>query len=174
MLAVKGGALVADAAGNAVLSVSDSGRVRTLTVLPVSRRGECAERENNGVPNGGCDPVPTDLAMGADGFLYVSGLGAEVEGQIWKIDPDTGEIVRSWRRLPPLTGVAVDRRGNVYASSLFTGQIFRITPEGRRSSIAVPGPTGLALHSARLYVGSVDLAGGPGSVVELGTWAFDQ
>ena len=50
------------------------------------------------MPNGGCDPVPTDLAMGADGFLYVSGLGAEVEGRIWKIDPDTGKIVQQLAR----------------------------------------------------------------------------
>ena len=173
VLAVRGGALVADAAGNDVLFVSDSGKVRTLTVLPVSRSGDCADVENNGVAGGGCDPVPTDLAMGADGFLYVSGLGAEVEGFIWKVDPADGRIVQTWRGLPPLTGVAVDRSGNLYGSSLFAGSIIRITPDGDRSGIAVPGPTGLALHDGRLYAGSLDLSGAsPSTVQELGVWAF--
>ena len=172
VLAVRGDAYVADAAGNAVLFVSDSGTVRTVAVLPVSRRGACAEMENNGVPGGGCDPVPTDLFMPADGFLYVAGLGSEVEGLVWKIDPDTGRIVRSWRGFAPLAGVAVDEDGNVYASSLFGGTVTRVTPGGRRSAVEVPGATGLALHDGRLYVGSLDLAGGPGSVQRVGTWAF--
>ena len=150
VLAVNGGAYVADAGANDVLFVSNRGKVRTVAALPVSRRGECADAENNGVPNGGCDPVPTDMFMPADGMLYVSGLGAEVEGIIWKIDPETGKIVKSWRGLPPLTGVAVDEDGNVYGASLFAGAVFRITPSGARSSVEVPGPAGLGLHDGWL------------------------
>ncbi len=172
VVAVRGGALVADAAGNDVLSVSASGRVRTLTVLPVSRRGACADVENNGVPDGGCDPVPTGLDLGPDGSLYVSGLGGEVEGHIWRIDRSTGEIVQTWSEFPPLTGIAVDRHGNVYGSSLFAGAIVRITPDGRRSTVEAPAPTGLDVHDGRLYAGALDLAGGPGSVVTVDRRGF--
>lgn len=172
VLAVPGGAIVADAAGNDVLHVSDRGRVRTLTVLPVSRRGACADVENNGVAGGGCDPVPTGLDLGPDGSLYVSGLGAEVEGHVWKIDRSTGKIARTWRGLPPLTGIAVDRHGNVYGSSLFGSAVVRITPGGQRSTVEVPGPTGLEVHDGRLYAGTLDLGGGPGSVVAVDRRAF--
>lgn len=167
-----GGAYVADAAGNDILFVADSGKVRTLTVLPVSRRGDCADVENNGVPNGGCDAVPTDMMIGPDGFLYVAGLGGEVEGIVWKIDRSTGQIVQAWRKLPPLTGVAVDEDGNIYASSLFVGAILRITPDGERTAVEVPGPTGLALHDGKLYTGSLDFGGGPGSVLRIGVHLF--
>lgn len=147
--------LVADAGANDIIEVSRDGVVKTLTPLPVIREGECATETNNGVPNGGCDPVPTAMAWGPDGYLYASGLGGEKAGRIWKIDVDTGEIVHTYTGLPPLTGVEVDRAGNVYASSLFAGKIFRITPSGEQTAATVPGPTGLALHRGRLYAGSV-------------------
>ncbi|MCW2622442.1 MAG: hypothetical protein JWL64_2044 [Frankiales bacterium] len=165
--------LVADAAGNDILRVTRGGTVSTLTALPVSKKGVCATTTNNGVPNGGCDPTPTDLKLGRDGYLYVSGLGAEVEGHIWKINPYTGAIVRQWDGFPPLTGVEIDSTGNLYAASLFTNQIFKITPAGQRLAAAVPGPSGLVWHNSHIWAGSVNLAGtGPSSVVVVANAAY--
>ncbi|HVE64855.1 MAG TPA: ScyD/ScyE family protein [Mycobacteriales bacterium] len=172
VLALPGRTLVADAAGNALIEVRPNGRMRTLTVFPVSYAGECATATNNGVPNGGCDPVPTDIALGPDGFLYVSGLGAEVEGFVWKVDATTGQIVSTRGGLPPLTGIAVGDDGSVYASSLFADTIFRFAPSGAVSTATVTGPTGLDYARGVLYAASVDFSGGPGSVVAVSPAAF--
>ena len=72
----KGLFIVADGGGNVVLRVGRHGKVSTLFVPPVVRTGECAERPNNTVDGFGCDPVPTGLAYGPHGKLYVSTLGA--------------------------------------------------------------------------------------------------
>lgn len=165
--------LVADAAGNDILKVTRGGNITTLTKLPVSKTGVCATTTNNGVPNGGCDPTPTDLKLGRDGYLYVSGLGAEVEGHIWKINPFTGAIVKQWDGFPPLTGIEVDSTGNIYAASLFTNQIFKITKTGARLAASVPGPSGLVWHNSHIWAGSVNLAGtGPSSVVVVANAAY--
>lgn len=178
VLALRGRTLVADAAGNDVLSVAPDGTVSTLTVLPVSKEGPCATATNNGVRNGGCDPVPTGLALGSDGFLYVSGLGAEVEGHVWKIDLDNGRIVGHWGGLPPLTGIAAGGQGSIYVSSLFANRVFRLGPDGRvRAAVEVTGPTDVHVHEGQLYATSVVLPAGPtdppvGSVVRLPLSAF--
>ena len=171
VLALPGRVLVADAAANDIVEVRADGSMRTLTVFPVSRAGECAAATNNGVPNGGCDPVPTDLALGPDGYLYVSGLGAEVEGFIWKVDAWTGEIVSTQGGLPPLTGLAVADDGTVFASSLFTGQVFRFG-QGGVAVASVAGPAGLDWADGVLYAGTLDFGGGPGSVVAIRPGAF--
>lgn len=172
VLALPGRTLVADAAGNDIVEVRANGDIRTLTVLPTSFAGTCATAPNNGVENGGCDPVPTDLALGPEGFLYVSGLGGEVEGFVWKIDAKTGEIVETTGGLPPLTGIAVGDDGSVYAASLFTSEIFKFGPNGAGSVAKVPGPTGLDFARGVLYAGSLDFGGGPGSVLAIGSSAF--
>jgi hypothetical protein len=172
VLALPGRTLVADAAGNDIVEVRANGSMRTLAVFPNSFEGDCATAPNNGVPNGGCDPVPTDLALGPDGYLYVSGLGAEVEGFVWKVNATTGEIIDTRRGLPPLTGVAVGEDGSVYAASLFTGTIFKFGPAGAMSVAEVPGPSGLDYARGALYAGSVDFEGGPGSVLAIFPGAF--
>ncbi len=171
VLALPGRVLVGDAAGNDIVEIRSNGAMRTLTVFPVSFAGECATATNNGVPNGGCDPVPTEIALGPDGFLYVSGLGAEVEGFIWKVNATTGAIVETHRGFPPLTGVAVAGDGTIFAASLFANTVFRLS--GGAVSVAdVPGPTGLDWGRGVLYAGSANLAGGPGSLLAIGPSAF--
>lgn len=117
--------IVVDAGANDMLVVRGH-HVRTLTVFPVSHAGPCATQPENDPGTFGCDPVPTDVEMGADGYLYVSGLGAFVEGHIWKVNPRTGAIVRSWGGLPPLTGLAIGKHGTIYAASLVANQVLRI------------------------------------------------
>lgn len=171
VLALPGRTLVADAAGNDIVEVRSNGSIRTLTVFPVSFEGECATRTNNGVPNGGCDPAPTDIALGPDGFLYVSGLGGEVEGVIWKVNATTGAIVETRGDLPPLTGITVSEDGTVYAASLFTGTIFRLGAGGL-SVAEVPGAADVDWADGVLYATTVDFGGGPGSLVAVSPEAF--
>jgi hypothetical protein len=140
VLAVDDRVYVADAGANDILEVGATGRIRTVVALPVITTGACAGRTNNDPAHAGCDPVPTDLEMGEDGFLYVSGLGAEVEGHIYKVNPRTGRIVATWGQLPPLTGIAVADDGTIYAASLFTNTVFRFRAGGVTTAF-VPAPT---------------------------------
>jgi glucose/arabinose dehydrogenase len=171
VLALPGRVLVADAAGNDIVEIRANGTVRTLTVFPNSFAGECATRTNNGVPDGGCDPTPTDLKLGPDGFLYVSGLGGEAEGHIWKVNATTGAILEHHGGFPPLTGIAVANDGTLFVASLFTSQVFRLN-QGTTSVADVPGPSGLDIGNGTLYAGSVDFSGGPGSLVSIAPSAF--
>ncbi len=122
VLALPGRTIVADAGANDLLEVRANGAVRTLTVFPVIHDGPvCSAKPENDPGTFGCDPVPTDVELGPDGFLYVSGLSAEAEGQgrIYKVDATTGDIVRTWTGFPPLTGIAVAPDGTIYAATLF-------------------------------------------------------
>jgi len=154
VLALRGRTLVADAAGNTVVSVTEGGTISTFAVLPNITDGLCA-----GVPNDngmtGCDFVPTSLAEGPDGAIYVGGLGAETPGagRVVKLDPTTGAVLATWGDLFTVTGVAVGRDGSVYASELFggdpeaptPGNLVKIAADGTRTSKTVPFPAGVAV-----------------------------
>jgi hypothetical protein len=160
--------LVADAAGNSILSVDPKGNVSLFATLPNITGGLCA-----GLPNDagttGCDAVPTSLAEGPDGSIYVGGLGAETPGagRVWRLDKKTGEVKRIYRDLFTVTGVAVSPNGTVYASELFggdpaaevPGQVTKIAKDGTRKSVPVPFPAGLAADGkGRVYVAAFSTA----------------
>jgi sugar lactone lactonase YvrE len=118
VLALDDRTIVADAGANDLLVVGRNGVRRTLTVFPVIHDGpDCSVRPENGGIGTGCDATPTDVEMGPDGYLYVSGLsgGAAGQGRIYKVNPRSGAIVRTWDGLPPLTGIAVAHDGTIYA-----------------------------------------------------------
>ncbi len=144
--------LVADAAGNDVLSVARDGTISTFAVFDNITTGLCA-----GIPNdagtSGCDAVPTSLAVGPDGAIYVGGLGALTPGagRVWKLDPKTGAIEQTWDNLTSVTGVAVGRDGTLYVSELMgaspdaPGDVVRISTDGARTTQTVPFAAGLAV-----------------------------
>jgi hypothetical protein len=171
VLALPGRTLVADAAGNDIVEVRADGRMRTLTVFPNSVAGDCATATNNGVPNAGCDATPTDLKLGPDGFLYVTGLGGEAEGHVWKVNARTGQILEHRGGFPPLTGLAIADDGSLFVASLFTGEVFHLD-HGTRTVADVAGAVGLDWARGTLYAGTVDFEGGPGSLVSIAPSAF--
>jgi hypothetical protein len=165
----RGEVLVADAGANAVLAVSAQGRVRTFAVPPVITAGACAETPNNTVPAGNsCDTVPTGLAHGPDGYVYLSGLGGEAPGtgRVWKLHPVTGKVVRTWGGFTTAHGVGVGPDGSVWVSELFPGKVTKVAPNGRRTSIPVPFPGGIAVAPHGVYVSAFSIA--PAAGVDLG------
>ncbi len=136
---------VADAGANAILAVNEhSGAVRTVAVLPPvpteitqavldSIKGPDPANPAPTLPE--CtrgktfnsEPVPTDIEIGDDGFLYVTSLPGVPEapgsGSVLKIDPWSGKIAVVATGLQTPTGLAIDKRGNIFVAELFAGRI---------------------------------------------------
>lgn len=166
----KGFLLVADAGANAVLKVDHRGKVSTFFVPPTVTTGECATSPNNTTSGVGCDPVPTGLAYGPGGLLYVSALTAEMEGEgrVYVVNRH-GKIVKVIKGFTSPTGVVVDQRGTVYVSELLegappmegppppdfdpstVGQIVKVSRWGHREYAQVTMPSGLLWHHGKLY-----------------------
>jgi outer membrane protein assembly factor BamB len=198
VLAQRGRVLVADAGANAVLSVDrESGEVSTFFVPPVvDDVPGCADAPNNPGTTG-CDSVPTGVAAGPDGHVYVSTLGAEVEGaaRVYVLDR-RGEVVDVVEDLTSATGVAVGDDGTVYVSNLLegapegegppapdfdpatVGEVVRIDGDDR-STAQVTMPTGLVVADGELYGSAWSIAAflvldHPGEVVRIGSDAFTE
>ena len=102
---------VADGGANDVLYVTPDGEVSTFFVPPVVTTGACEGKPNNDPEHTGCDPVPTGVAVGPDGRIYVSTLSAEApgEGIVYILD-ESGEVLDTIDGFDGPTGVAVDDR----------------------------------------------------------------
>jgi hypothetical protein len=170
--------------------------VSTFFVPPVVTPEEvpaCGEGMNN-PGTVGCDPVPTGVARGPGGRIYVSTLGAEVAGaaRIYVLDRN-GEVEDVIDDLTSLAGLAVAGNGTVYASYLLegapegepapgfdpatVGAVVRID-DGERTWSQVTMPTGLALDDGELYASAwsigafVGAPAGSGQVVHVGEDTF--
>jgi hypothetical protein len=185
--------LVADAGANAVLSINrGNGKISTFFVPPLVTDGACAGAENNPASDKypatvGCDPVPTGVASGPNGRIYVSTLGALTPGaaRVYVLTPG-GKEVRRIEGLNPLTGIAVDHEGVVYASELTgdtpidmvdptqppVGRIVRINKNGDLSYAPVGLPQGLEFKNGKLYASALSLVPDGGQVVRVGLGAF--
>ena len=158
--------------------------------------GVCKGARNNDPRHPGCDPVPTGVTLGADGFLYVSGLGAEAPGasRIWKLNARTGALVKTYTGFTALTGIAATADGSLYASEVLfgapagnpgpgfdpstVGRLTRIAPNRARTYAHVTMPTGLAVRGGQLYSSAWSIASflglpaGSGQVVRVSASAF--
>ncbi|MGH3350893.1 MAG: ScyD/ScyE family protein, partial [Nocardioides sp.] len=131
-----GSTYVADAGGNTVLSVSSSGRVKTVATLP----GIPYTFTPEVVEGFGLDPcfvdrtyyfegVPTDVETGPGGRLYVSSLpggpeGPELgaRGSVFSIDAKKGHLKQVARGFLGATGVAVSHSGTIYVAEMFANK----------------------------------------------------
>ncbi|WP_380172694.1 ScyD/ScyE family protein [Kineococcus sp. DHX-1] len=190
---------VADAGANDVLAVDPDGTVSAFFVPPAVTTGLCEGLENNGVDDGGCDPVPTGLAWGPDGHLFVSTLSGEapLEGRVYELDPRDGTVLGETSGFTAPTGVAVGDDGTLYVSELLegapagegpppadfdpttVGRIVAVSPDGDRSAAQVTMPLGLRFTHGHLYSTAFSVAGlflgqpGIGQVVRVDDGAFE-
>lgn len=161
VLSLRNHQLVADAAGDDILSVHN-GRVSVWALLP----GD----------TGKVDPVPTSLARGRHGSVYVGTLYslAPQQARVLKYSR-TGELLRSWYHFTSVTGVVTGRNGHIYVSELFAGcpqgpspscvpgKVVDVAPDGTRSAVRVPWPAGLARRNGHLYVSAWSIAPSKGA-----------
>jgi hypothetical protein len=165
VIVYRGGWVVADAGANDLLYVSAAGRVAMLARFPAVAEQVPAGVFGNPAPiTVDAQAVPTSVAIGPDGALYV-GLLRGVPS-----DPGTSDIYRVvpghqpeiWARgLTSVTAIAFDRQGRLLATEFNTGGLLspptvpgalvRISDNGRTvTTLPVPGlyqPTGVAVSA---------------------------
>ena len=172
---------VADAGANAVLAVDSAGSITTVAVLPPSSFiANEALAASFGLPL--CvvghefvtEPVPTDVEMGNDGWLYVTSLPGGPEdaslganGSVYRVNPTTGEVQLYATGFAGASGLAVAPNGTVFVAELFGDRVSVITKRGEVSTFAeLTSPAGIEWQRGRLYV-STDVFG-DGRVVSIG------
>jgi hypothetical protein len=185
----RGGYVVADAAANSLLRVSKKGKISMLAHFPT---------QPEMVPAGVFGPtaltidaqaVPTAVAIGRDGALYVGllrGVPSEPgSAEIYRVVP--GHAPKVWAKgLTAVTAIAFDRKGRLLATELSTGGLLaapkvpgalvRVSANGKKVTVlAVSGltePTGVAVaRSGAVYVANHGTSAGSatpsGEVLEI-------
>lgn len=164
---------VADAAGNDIVRVNPStGHMRALAVFPgrkvmiTQAMLDSANAQGDGPPVPACvvghnyvaEPVPTDVELGPDGWLYVSLLPGGPEdpswgarGEVWKVNPITGQKIKFATGFLGATNVAVSSGGAVYVAELFAGKITKILNGKRRTVVSRPMIAAVEVRGSRLY-----------------------
>lgn len=162
-LPVRGGIIVADAGMNALVRVDRRGTVSTVAVLPpipVEITSQLAA--DNGLPE--CtvgltyrvEPVPTDLARGPHGEVYVASLPGGPGGPfgaVYRVNPSSGATKLVATGLTSVTGLAVNRRGDIFVAELFANRI-SVIPAGSDTPqlfAEVPEPGAVELRGSTLY-----------------------
>jgi hypothetical protein len=173
---------VADAGGNDVLFVNGNGAISVLAVLPLQKTTIPANAFGPGEPPADTEvdvqPVPTSLAVGPDGNLYVgelAGLNPKL-ARVWRIVPGSTTPVLVAGGFNPISDIAFDRQGRLLVLELTEGfgpqgpgpgALLRIEGDGKRTTLAKEGlvlPGGLAVASdGSVYVSNfgVFASGGP-------------
>jgi hypothetical protein len=136
----KKGVYLADAAANAIFWIGNSGKIKTVGLLPPTPVTVTAEAAGAlGIP--ACaigldywfEPVPTDVEPGPNGQLIVSSLpgGPEdgslgAQGRVYRMNAKTGKVKFLAGGFVSTVDVAVANNGDIYVAELFTGMVKRI------------------------------------------------
>jgi hypothetical protein len=145
--------IVADAGANVLWQVSGRGHVRTLAVLPpqpavITAEGAAALQLPDCVVGVtyAFEPVPTDVEVGRDGFLYVTTLPGGPEspalgarGSLWRVNPFTGRAKLITSGLLGATNLAIGKHGTIHVAELFAGRIATIKGGTVRGYTPLPG-----------------------------------
>ena len=190
VVAYRGGFVVADAAANDLLEVSKYGTIRLLARFPaLAEQAPPGLIGNPGPITIKAQAVPTSVAVGPDGALYVGllrGIPSDPgTAQIYRVVP--GQQPTIWARgLTAVTAIAFDSQGRLLATEYSTGGLLapptvpgalvRISPNGQTvTTLPVPGlyqPTGVAVGpGGAVYVSnygaSTATASHPGELLKI-------
>ena len=173
-LALNNAVFVADAGANAILRVRYDGTVSTIAVLPPQAPIQATAEQLAEIGLPACaagfdyvaEPVPTDIEIGPDGWLYVTTLPGGPEdptlgarGSVYKVNQKSGEVKLVAGGFTTATGLAVDPNGTIYVAELFGGPTGsgQISILKRGSTIpvvlaAIASPSAIEVRSDRLFV----------------------
>ncbi|MBG6180612.1 ScyD/ScyE family protein [Arthrobacter sp. CAN_A1] len=170
--------LVADAGANAIFKVDQKGNVSTVAVLPAIPLEVTAEiAAALGIDPCAVgstyylEPVPTDLEVGWNGKLYVTSLPGGPEdpslgarGSVFAVNAWNGTTRQVATGLTTPTGVALDKRGNLYVAELFANRI-SVVPHGSSQAqllLEATLPGDVELRGSTLYA-TTDVLPGEGT-----------
>jgi glucose/arabinose dehydrogenase len=181
----RGGYAVADAAANDVLWVSPAGGIRVLAVLPIQHEIAPPGSVAKAARRVAVQAVPTSVAAGPDGALYVSELtGSPFDpgyARIWRVVPGQRPTVFA-RGFTNVSAIAFDRAGRLLVLEIdrsglrdvkAPGALIRVDRAGHRTLLASSGlssPTGVAVAAdGSIYVANhgTSPATGPGAHGEI-------
>jgi sugar lactone lactonase YvrE len=154
LVAYRGGYAVADAAGNDLLWVGPTGAVDVLAVFPTE-----TETTASGSPVV-AQSVPTSVAVGPDGALYVGELtGAPFKvgaARVWRVVPGRAPVVYA-SGFTNISAIAFDRTGRLLVLEIDRlglsdanggGELIRLDADRRETVLVSQGltsPTGVAV-----------------------------
>jgi SMP-30/Gluconolactonase/LRE-like region len=145
VLALADREIVVDAGANAVFEVRGS-QVELLAVIP---------------KNGKAQSVPSSIAAGPDGNLYVGELAegaGKGKARVWRIPAEGGTPTVHATGFTAITGVAFGPDGSMFVTEFvrdfrkedFRGRVVRVAPDGTRTNLGgktLLAPTGAAVDS---------------------------
>ena len=186
VLSLPGRHIIADAGANDLLEINANGSISVLGTFP--NRSVTAP-EILGFPSGTtlpADAVPTSVAMGPDGDLYIGqlvGFPFPVdEANVYRVPASGGTPVVAAGGFTAVVDVTFGPDGSMYVLEMatngllagfifndWTGALFRIKPDGTRTEIA-PGaltaPGGIAVgKDGTVYVTNNSTSGNSGAVL---------
>ena len=175
VLAEPDGRLVVDAGANALLSVAANGAIETLAVFPPITNPTAV-----GPPM--IEPVPTAVARGPDGALYVGQLTgvpfAQGLANIYRVVPGQDPVVHC-SGFKAIVSIAFGPGGDLYVvehatGGLFfppnSGQVSRVAPNCSRVAVlqGLDRPTAVAVGSdGAIYVTNHGITPGAGEVLRI-------
>ncbi len=182
--ALKNRWVVADAGANALFSVSASGKVSTLAVLPpqpytFDEAGAAALELPDCVVGAtyAFESVPTDVEVGRDGYLYVTTLPGGPEspalgarGKLWRVNPSNGKAKVIAGGFLGATNLAIGSHGEFYVAELFAGKITRVSLGRRSTVVTLPGVVAVELGpKGSLWAGTLgsEEPPAPGTIVKI-------
>lgn len=179
--AARGRWIVADAGANALISVTKSGKVATLSVLPrhplkitakIAAQLNLADCVVGTVYN--FESVPTDVEVGKDGFLYVTTLPGGPEdpsfgarGKVFRVNPWTGRYKEVAAGLAGAVNLAV-ADGTIYVAELFGGRISKLKHGNVSEFLVLPGALAVEAGPRGTLYAATGITGPP-SVVKIST-----
>ena len=179
---LNGDIVVADAAGNDLVTIDRKGNVSTLTVFPSQPITVPPEATAGfGLPDcvAGHDfhfePVPTDVELGPDGMLYVTllpggpeDMSAGARGKVMRVSPRTGAMAEVAGGFLGAVDLAVAPDGTIYVAELFAGQISRVVGSSSVPVVQVNEPGAVEYARGALFVANNSLSFDPDTGAPLG------
>jgi len=175
--AYRGGFVVTDAAANDLLQVSASGQIRLLARFPaISQTVPTGVLGNPAPITVQAQAVPTDIAVGPDGALYVSTLSGIPSdpgtARVYRVVPGHSPTV--WASgLTAVTAIAFDAQGRLLATEYSTGGLLApMTVPGALVRISSDGQTVTTLPVSGLFQ-PTGVAAGPGGAVYVSNYGYN-
>ncbi len=182
-----GGAVVADAGANDLLTVDSSGKISVAAVFPVVFQAAPPDPTASAAPGASpqmipMDPVPTSVAVGPDGAFYVGQLTGfpfpKGLASVWKVVPGQDPVAYAGG-FTNIMGVAFAPDGSLYvvelahdgllaAQGLPMGGLWKVPAGGGTPELitdALPAPGGVSVGTdGTVYVTTCALCADGGGV----------